>query len=119
MTAFCTSRPASPDCHWSGWTSERGRTCGQLRMFADLVRTGGALGTRVDSALPDRQPLARADLRLRKIPVGPVAVFVASNFPLAFSVAGGDTASALAAGRPVMAKAHPPTPAPAKSWPVP
>ncbi|WP_149551481.1 aldehyde dehydrogenase (NADP(+)) [Streptomyces marokkonensis] len=88
-------------------TGERGRTCGQLRMFAELVRSGDALGVRVDSALPDRLPLARADLRLRKIPVGPVAVFGASNFPLAFSVAGGDTASALAAGCPVIAKAHP------------
>ncbi|WP_327149844.1 aldehyde dehydrogenase (NADP(+)) [Streptomyces toyocaensis] len=88
-------------------TGERGRTCGQLRMFADLVRSGDALGVRVDSALPDRLPLARADLRLRRIPVGPVAVFGASNFPLAFSVAGGDTASALAAGCPVIAKAHP------------
>ncbi|MFF1278727.1 aldehyde dehydrogenase (NADP(+)) [Streptomyces marokkonensis] len=88
-------------------TGERGRTCGQLRIFADLVRSGDALGVRVDSALPERLPLARADLRLRKIPVGPVAVFGASNFPLAFSVAGGDTASALAAGCPVIAKAHP------------
>nr|WP_202859793.1 aldehyde dehydrogenase (NADP(+)) [Streptomyces xinghaiensis] len=86
---------------------ERGRTCGQLRMFADLVRSGDALGVRVDPALPERQPLPRADLRLRRIPLGPVAVFGASNFPLAFSVAGGDTASALAAGCPVIAKAHP------------
>ncbi|MBQ0984652.1 aldehyde dehydrogenase (NADP(+)) [Streptomyces sp. F63] len=88
-------------------TAERGRTCGQLRMFADLVRSGDALGVRIDPALPGRQPLPRADLRLRKIPLGPVAVFGASNFPLAFSVAGGDTASALAAGCPVVAKAHP------------
>ncbi|MFF6995936.1 aldehyde dehydrogenase (NADP(+)) [Streptomyces sp. NPDC008313] len=86
---------------------ERGRTCGQLHMFADLVRSGDALGVRVDSALPGRRPLPRADLRMRGIPVGPVAVFGASNFPLAFSVAGGDTASALAAGCPVVAKAHP------------
>lgn len=88
-------------------TGERGRTCGQLRMFAELVQSGDALGVRVDSALPGRRPLPRADLRLRKVPVGPVAVFGASNFPLAFSVAGGDTASALAAGCPVIAKAHP------------
>ncbi|WP_225838034.1 aldehyde dehydrogenase (NADP(+)) [Streptomyces sp. NK08204] len=88
-------------------TGERGRTCGQLRMFAGLVRGGDALGVRVDPALPERRPLPRADLRLRRIPVGPVAVFGASNFPLAFSVAGGDTASALAAGCPVIAKAHP------------
>ncbi|MFE1785841.1 aldehyde dehydrogenase (NADP(+)) [Streptomyces sp. NPDC059506] len=88
-------------------TGERGRTCGQLRMFAALVRSGDALGVRVDPALPGRRPLPRPDLRLRKVPVGPVAVFGASNFPLAFSVAGGDTASALAAGCPVVAKAHP------------
>ncbi|MFF6828655.1 aldehyde dehydrogenase (NADP(+)) [Streptomyces longwoodensis] len=86
---------------------ERGRTCGQLRMFADLIRSGDALGVRIDPPLPDRLPLPRADLRLRKVPVGPVAVFGASNFPLAFSVAGGDTASALAAGCPVVVKAHP------------
>lgn len=86
---------------------ERARTCGQLRMFADLVRGGGALGVRIDTALPERRPLPRPDLRLRHVPVGPVAVFGASNFPLAFSVAGGDTASALAAGCPVVAKAHP------------
>ncbi|MFR9796347.1 aldehyde dehydrogenase (NADP(+)) [Streptomyces sp. MS06] len=86
---------------------ERDRTCGQLRMFADLTRSGDALGVRVDPALPERRPLPRTDLRLRQVPVGPVAVFGASNFPLAFSVAGGDTASALAAGCPVVAKAHP------------
>ncbi|MFE2506875.1 aldehyde dehydrogenase (NADP(+)) [Streptomyces naganishii] len=88
-------------------TGERARTCGQLRMFAALVRGGEALGVRVDPALPERLPLPRPDLRLRRIPLGPVAVFGASNFPLAFSVAGGDTASALAAGCPVVAKAHP------------
>lgn len=66
---------------------ERARTCGQLRMFAALVRSGDALGVRIDPAMPERRPLPRADLRLRKIPVGPVAVFGASNFPLAFSVA--------------------------------
>ncbi|SFS05002.1 NADP-dependent aldehyde dehydrogenase [Granulicella pectinivorans] len=86
---------------------ERGRTCGQLRLFAQVIRTGSFLNLTLDSALPDRKPLARPDLRSRKIPVGPVAVFGASNFPLAFSVAGGDTASALAAGCPVVAKAHP------------
>ncbi|MEU7178177.1 MULTISPECIES: aldehyde dehydrogenase (NADP(+)) [Streptomyces] len=80
---------------------ERGRTCGQLRLFADLVRSGTALGARIDSGA------SRTDVRLRRIPVGPVAVFGASNFPLAFSVAGGDTVSALAAGCPVVAKAHP------------
>jgi len=86
---------------------ERGRTVGQLRMFADVVRKGQWQQLRIDPALPDRQPLPRPDLRLRMIPVGPVAVFGASNFPLAFSTAGGDTASALAAGCPVVVKGHP------------
>jgi alpha-ketoglutaric semialdehyde dehydrogenase len=85
---------------------ERGRTCGQLRLFASVVRAGEWLDIRHDPALPDRQPLPRADLRQRHIPLGPVAVFGASNFPLAFSVAGGDTASALAAGCPVVVKGH-------------
>ena len=85
---------------------ERGRTVGQLKLFADVVRRGGWLELRVDPALPDRQPLPRPDLRLRKVPLGPVAVFGASNFPLAFSTAGGDTASALAAGCPVVVKGH-------------
>ena len=86
---------------------ERGRTCGQLRLFASLVREGRWLNVTVDTALPDRKPLPRSDLRSRRIPIGPVAVFGASNFPLAFSVAGGDTAAALAAGCPVIAKSHP------------
>lgn len=85
---------------------ERGRTVGQLRLFAAVVRSGDFLDARIDPAQLDRKPLARADLRLRQIAVGPVAVFGASNFPLAFSVAGGDTASALAAGCPVIVKAH-------------
>ena len=84
---------------------ERGRTVGQLRLFAKVVRDGRFLSTALDSALPERAP-PRPDLRLRKIGLGPVAVFGASNFPLAFSVAGGDTASALAAGCPVVVKAH-------------
>ncbi len=88
-------------------TGERRRTVGQLRLFAAEIRDGGWLGLRIDPAMPDRQPLPRSDLRLRKIPLGPVAVFGASNFPLAFSVAGGDTASALAAGCPVVVKGHP------------
>jgi alpha-ketoglutaric semialdehyde dehydrogenase len=87
-------------------TGERGRTVGQLKLFAQVVRDGLFRGVRVDPALPDREPLPRPDLRLRKIPVGPVAVFGASNFPLAFSTAGGDTASALAAGCPVVVKGH-------------
>ncbi|SMO96360.1 aldehyde dehydrogenase (NADP(+)) [Paracoccus laeviglucosivorans] len=85
---------------------ERGRTTGQLRLFADHIRKGDYLDRRHDSALPDRQPLPRPDLRLIQRPIGPVAVFGASNFPLAFSVAGGDTASALAAGCPVVVKGH-------------
>jgi alpha-ketoglutaric semialdehyde dehydrogenase len=88
-------------------TGERGRTVGQLRMFATLLREGSWCDARVDTALPDRQPIPRPDLRRVLAPIGPVAVFGASNFPLAFSVAGGDTASALAAGCPVIVKAHP------------
>ncbi|HKX28742.1 MAG TPA: aldehyde dehydrogenase (NADP(+)) [Blastocatellia bacterium] len=88
-------------------TGERGRTTGQLRSFADLIREGSWVDARIDRALPDRKPLPKPDLRRMLIPIGPVAVFGASNFPLAFSVAGGDTASALAAGCPVVVKAHP------------
>ena len=86
---------------------ERGRTTGQLRLFAAVVRAGHWQGATLDRALPERAPLPRPDLRRRNLPLGPVAVFGASNFPLAFSVAGGDTASALAAGCPVVVKAHP------------
>ncbi|GAA1271403.1 aldehyde dehydrogenase (NADP(+)) [Arthrobacter pascens] len=85
---------------------ERARTTGQLRLFASVVRQGDFRGVRIDPALPQRTPLPRADIRQRQIPLGPVAVFGASNFPLAFSTAGGDTASALAAGCPVVFKAH-------------
>ena len=88
-------------------TGERGRTTGQLRLFADVARRGDHLGVRIDPALPQREPAPRPDLRMRQVPLGPVAVFGASNFPLAFSTAGGDTASALAAGCPVVVKAHP------------
>jgi NADP-dependent aldehyde dehydrogenase len=86
---------------------ELGRTTGQLRMFAELVEEGSWVDARIDEALPERKPAARPDLRSMLRPLGPVAVFGASNFPLAFSVAGGDTASALAAGCPVIVKAHP------------
>lgn len=86
---------------------ERGRTVGQLKLFAAVLREGGWMGLRIDPAQPDRAPLPRPDLRLRTVPLGPVAVFGASNFPLAFSTAGGDTASALAAGCPVVVKQHP------------
>ena len=85
---------------------ERQRTVDQLRLFAQMVREGSFLEPRLDAPLASRRPLPRPDLRLRNVAVGPVAVFGASNFPLAFSVAGGDTASALAAGCPVIVKAH-------------
>lgn len=87
-------------------TGERGRTCGQLKMFAQLLREGWWVDARIDTAQPQRQPLPKSDIRRMLIPIGPVAVFGASNFPLAFSTAGGDTASALAAGCPVVVKAH-------------
>jgi NADP-dependent aldehyde dehydrogenase len=85
---------------------ERGRTSGQMRLFAKLLRRGDFYGARIDRALPDRKPMPRPDLRQCRIGLGPIAVFGASNFPLAFSTAGGDTASALAAGCPVVFKAH-------------
>ncbi len=85
---------------------ERGRTTGQLRLFACHIREGDYLDRRFDKALPDRKPLPRPDIRLMERPIGPVAVFGASNFPLAFSTAGGDTAAALAAGCPVVVKGH-------------
>jgi 2,5-dioxopentanoate dehydrogenase len=87
--------------------SELGRTCGQLVMFASLMEEGSWVDARIDLADPDRKPLPKPDVRSMLRPLGPVAVFGASNFPLAFSVAGGDTASALAAGCPVIVKAHP------------
>ena len=86
---------------------ERARTCGQLRMQADYILTGEYLDARIDPALPDRQPLPRPDIRYLNQPIGPIAVFAVSNFPLAYSTAGGDTASALAAGCSVIVKGHP------------
>jgi alpha-ketoglutaric semialdehyde dehydrogenase len=86
--------------------SERSRTCGQLRLFAEVVREGSWVDARIDTALPERQPLPRPDLRRMLLPLGPVVVFGSSNFPLAFSAAGGDTASALAVGCPAVVKAH-------------
>ena len=80
---------------------------GQLRLFAEVVRDGSFLGARIDTADPDRQPLPKPDVRRISVPLGPVVIFGASNFPLAFSVAGGDTASAIAAGCPVVVKGHP------------
>jgi NADP-dependent aldehyde dehydrogenase len=99
----CMAESGLPRARLEG---ERGRTVTQLRMFASVVRDGSFLEARIDPAQPERKPLPRVDLRLRNIALGPVAVFGASNFPLAFSVAGGDTASALAAGCPVVVKAH-------------
>lgn len=85
---------------------ERARTSGQMRLFAKVLRRGDFYAARIDHALPERKPLPRPDLRQCRMGLGPVAVFGASNFPLAFSTAGGDTASALAAGCPVVFKAH-------------
>jgi len=86
---------------------ERARTTGHCRMFADLIEEGSWPDARIDTAQPDRKPLPKPDLRKMSVPVGPVVVFGAANFPLAYSTAGGDTASALAAGCPVIVKAHP------------
>ena len=85
---------------------ETGRTTGQLRLFANVAAEGSWAQPRIDTAIPDRAPLPKPDIRSIQRPVGPVVVFAASNFPLAFSTAGGDTASALAAGCPVIVKAH-------------
>lgn len=87
-------------------TGERLRTVNQLKMFAEVAREGSWVDARIDTAIPDRQPVPKPDLRRMLIPIGPVIVFGSSNFPLAFSVAGGDTASALATGNPVVVKAH-------------
>lgn len=87
-------------------TGERDRTMNQLKLFALLLRDGSWADAVIDTAIPDRQPLPRADLRRILQPLGPVVVFAASNFPFAFSTAGGDTASALASGCPVIVKAH-------------
>ncbi|HKR13520.1 MAG TPA: aldehyde dehydrogenase (NADP(+)) [Pyrinomonadaceae bacterium] len=87
--------------------AETGRTCSQLRLFAGVVEEGSWVDARIDRGDPERKPLPKPDVRSMWRPLGPVVVFGASNFPLAFSVAGGDTASALAAGNPVIVKAHP------------
>ncbi|WP_171208015.1 MULTISPECIES: aldehyde dehydrogenase (NADP(+)) [unclassified Ruegeria] len=104
LTEIGTQETGLPEARLQG---ERGRTTGQLRLFADHIEQGDYLDERHDPALPDRAPLPRPDLRMIQRPLGPVAVFGASNFPLAFSVAGGDTAAALAAGCPVVVKGHP------------
>ena len=108
LTAAGTSETGLPEARLNG---ERGRTTGQLKLFASHIRDGAYLDRRHDEALPDRQPAPRPDLRMIERPMGPVGVFGASNFPLAFSTAGGDTASALAAGCPVVYKGHPGHPA--------
>jgi alpha-ketoglutaric semialdehyde dehydrogenase len=92
-------------------TGERGRTCGQLRAFAELAIKGEWVQASIDTAIPDRVPVPKPDLRRMMIGIGPVVVFGASNFPFAFSALGGDTASALAAGNPVIVKGHPAHPA--------
>lgn len=103
ITAIGTAETGLPAGRLQG---ERGRTTGQLRLFARHIREGAHLDRRHDVALPDRQPAPRQELLLIQRPIGPVAVFGASNFPLAFSTAGGDTAAALAAGCPVVVKGH-------------
>ena len=103
ITEIGTQETGLPEARLQG---ERGRTTGQLRLFAEHIRKGDYLDRRHDEALPERAPLPRPDLRMMQRPIGPVAVFGASNFPLAFSTAGGDTAAALAAGCPVVVKGH-------------
>ncbi|MFS8049882.1 aldehyde dehydrogenase (NADP(+)) [Rhizobium sp. BR 314] len=103
ITEIGTQETGLPAARLEG---ERGRTVGQLRLFADHIEKGDYLDRRVDVALPDRKPAPRPEIRLLQRPLGPVAVFGASNFPLAFSTAGGDTAAALAAGCPVVVKGH-------------
>lgn len=103
ITEIGSAETGLPEVRLQG---ERGRTTGQLRLFASHILAGDYLDRRHDEALPDRAPLPRPDLRMIQRPIGPVAVFGASNFPLAFSTAGGDTAAALAAGCPVVVKGH-------------
>ena len=99
----CQQETGLPEARLQG---ERGRTCNQLRMFASLIQEGSWVDARIETAIPDRKPAAKPDVRLMHRALGPALVFCASNFPLAFSVAGGDTASALAGGNPVLVKAH-------------
>jgi 2,5-dioxopentanoate dehydrogenase len=104
LTGRCMNETALPEPRLTG---ERMRTINQLKLFASVVREGSWVDARIDTALPHRQPVPKPDIRQMQIPLGPVGIFGASNFPLAFSVAGGDSASALAAGCPVVVKAHP------------
>jgi 2,5-dioxopentanoate dehydrogenase len=108
LIGICMEETGLPEARLMG---ERMRTVNQLKLFAGVLREGSYAEARIDTALPDRKPLPRPDIRQVHVPLGPVAVFGASNFPLAFSVAGGDTTSALAAGCPVIFKAHPLHPA--------
>lgn len=103
ITEIGTQETGLPAARLEG---ERGRTTGQLRLFASHIRKADYLDRRIDPAQPDRVPAPRPEIRLIQRPIGPVAVFGASNFPLAFSTAGGDTAAALAAGCPVVVKGH-------------
>ncbi|MHA6246770.1 aldehyde dehydrogenase (NADP(+)) [Pontibacter sp. CAU 1760] len=103
LLARCMDETGLPEARLTG---ERGRTVNQLKLFAQLLREGSWVDARVDTADPERKPIPKADIRSMLQPLGPVGVFGASNFPLAFSVAGGDTASALAAGCTVVVKAH-------------
>lgn len=104
LIARCVEETGLPEARLVG---ERGRTVTQLKLFAQVVREGSWVNARIDRADPLRKPLPRTDIRSMLRPLGPVGIFGASNFPLAFSVAGGDTASALAAGCTVVVKAHP------------
>lgn len=104
ITEVATAESGLPAARLEG---ERGRTTGQLRLFAAHIRKGDYLDRRHDPALPERAPAPRPEIRMMQRPIGPVAIFGASNFPLAFSTAGGDTAAALAAGCPVVVKGHP------------
>lgn len=108
LVTVCCDETGLPVARIEG---ERIRTINQLKMFAALLNEGSWVDARIDTALPERTPVPKPDLRFMHIPLGPVVVFGASNFPLAFSVAGGDTASALAAGCTVVVKAHPAHPA--------
>ena len=103
IQAYC-SETGLPEGRAKG---ERGRTVGQLRTFAELVHEGSWKEAAVDTAQPERAPIPKPDVRKMLVPLGPVVVFGASNFPLAYSTAGGDTAAALAAGCPVIVKSHP------------
>ena len=104
LVSICEAETALPQARLEG---EVARTINQLKLFAELIAEGSWVDARIDTALPDRSPVPKPDLRSMLIALGPVAVFGASNFPFAFSVAGGDTVSALASGCPVVFKAHP------------